>query len=36
MKSEDILKDKIKELKKLIPAAITDGKVDIEMFKAIL
>jgi len=35
-KSEDILKGKIKELKKLFPEAVTDGKVDIEMLKATL
>jgi adenine-specific DNA-methyltransferase len=35
-KSEDILKGKIKELKKIFPEAITEGKVDFEQLKATL
>ncbi len=35
-KSEDVLKDRIKELKKLFPEAVTEGKVDLEMLKATL
>jgi hypothetical protein len=35
-KSEDILKDKIKELKKLFPEAVSEGKVDFEQLKATL
>jgi adenine-specific DNA-methyltransferase len=35
-KSEDILKDKVKELKKLFPEAVAEGKVDFEQLKATL
>lgn len=35
-KSEDILKGKIKELKKLFPEVITEGKVDFDQLKATL
>lgn len=33
-KSEDILKGKLKELKKIFPEVITEGKVDFEQLKA--
>jgi adenine specific DNA methylase Mod len=35
-KSEDILTNKVKELKKLFPEVITEGKVDFEQLKATL
>jgi adenine-specific DNA-methyltransferase len=35
-KSKDLLKDKIKDLKKLFPEAVAEGKVDFEQLKATL
>jgi adenine specific DNA methylase Mod len=35
-KSEDIIKNKVKELKKIFPEVITEGKVDFEQLKATL